>query len=293
MTAEPTTRFAPAPTGLLHLGHVVNAIWVWGAARALGGRVLLRIEDHDRERSRAEHERAIVEDLAWLGLEADAPPVRQSDRSALYEAALARLDASGLVYACGCSRREIAAAADPAAPELRYPGTCRVGGPSFGETPARRVRLEPGEEAFVDLRLGAREQDPSEQCGDLLARERRGQWTYQLAVTVDDLEQGVDLVIRGEDLLASTGRQIRLARLLGRARPPRFLHHGLILRDDGTKLSKANRDEGIRDLRAAGWGPGRVLAQAARRGGFAGVGERLAVDRLDELVLASGVSLRG
>jgi len=278
VTSAVTTRFAPAPTGVLHLGHVVNAIWVWGAARALDGRVLLRIEDHDDERSRPEFERSILEDLDWLGLAADGPTVRQSDRAAFYEAALARLASDGLV--------------DPKAPELRYPGTCRVGGPSFDETPARRIRVEPGAESFVDRRLGPRNQDPSAQCGDLLARERRGQWTYQFAVTVDDLEQGVDLVIRGEDLLESTGRQIRLARLLGRAEPPRFLHHGLIRRADGTKLSKANRDEGIRDLRAAGRSPESVLAEAARRAGFAGVGERLGVGRLADLVAASGVSLR-
>jgi glutamyl-tRNA synthetase/glutamyl-Q tRNA(Asp) synthetase len=109
---------------------------------------------------------------------------------------------------------------------------------------------------------------PADQSGDLLARDRDRCWTYQFAVVVDDLEQGVDLVVRGEDLLESTGRQIQLARLLGRAEPPRFLHHGLVRRRDGAKLSKANRDEGIRDLRAAGWTPEKVLGEAARLAGW-------------------------
>jgi glutamyl/glutaminyl-tRNA synthetase len=263
-----TTRFAPAPTGRLHLGHVANALWVWGAARALGARVLLRVEDHDRVRCRPEFERALLEELAWLGFEADFAPVRQSERSALYAGALARLDAAGLVYPCVCSRREIAQAAADGADELRYAGTCRdrrlaanVG--LEAATPMRRVRLEREEIGFDDLLLGAQLQVPAEQCGDLLAIDRDGNWTYQFAAAVDDLEQGVDLVVRGHDLLASTGRQIQLARLLGRRRPARFLHHPLILRRDGTKLSKSNRDTGIGELRAAGWSRERVLGEAA------------------------------
>jgi glutamyl-tRNA synthetase/glutamyl-Q tRNA(Asp) synthetase len=262
-----TTRFAPAPTGRLHLGHVVNALWVWGLARAHGGRVLLRIEDHDRARSRAEHERALLDDLDWLGFAPDAAPVRQSDRAALYQARLAALDREGLVYACRCSRREIGEAAGEGA-ELRYPGTCRERVVPPETTVARRVRFGPEALEFDDLRLGPRRQVPAEQCGDLLARDRDGFWTYQFAVVVDDLEQRVDLVVRGEDLLDSTGRQILLARMLGRQQPPHFLHHALVRRPDGAKLSKANRDEGIADLRAAGWPPARVLGAAARAAGW-------------------------
>jgi len=263
-----TTRYAPAPTGYLHLGHVVNALWVWGLARAAGGRVLLRLEDHDRMRCRAELAAAILDDLEWLGFAPDAPPVRQSERGALYAAALDRLAAAGLVYPCACSRREIAAGGEPGAGELRYPGTCRERGVDPAATPIRRVRLAAAAIVFDDLRLGARTQRPSEQCGDLAARDRDGNWTYQFAVVVDDLAQGVDLVIRGEDLLTSTGRQIQLAALLGRAAPPRFLHHGLLRRADGSKLSKANRDEGVRDLRADGWSAERVLGAAAHAAGL-------------------------
>jgi glutamyl-tRNA synthetase/glutamyl-Q tRNA(Asp) synthetase len=261
----PTTRFAPAPTGYLHLGHVANAIWVWGAARALGGRVLLRIEDHDRIRSRPEYEAALLEDLEWLGLEPDAAPTRQSERGAVYERALARLEAVGRVYVCDCTRRQILDREPPdGAAELRYPGTCRGRALAGDAAALRRIRLERREIEFADDLTGRHVQIPADQCGDLLARDRDGHWTYQFAVTVDDLEQGVDLVIRGSDLLASTGRQIQLAEMLGRAAPARFLHHPLVWKDDGVKLSKSNRDTGVRDLRAAGWSPGQVFSAAAR-----------------------------
>jgi glutamyl/glutaminyl-tRNA synthetase len=127
------------------------------------------------------------------------------------------------------------------------------------------VRLEPTVERFVDLRHGPQEQRPSEQCGDLLVRDRDGNWTYQFAAAVDDLAQGVTLVIRGVDLLASTGRQIQLARLLGRAEPPAFLHHGLIMKSVDQKLSKSDGDTGIRELRARGWTPADVIARALSR----------------------------
>jgi len=272
------SRFAPAPTGFLHLGHVVNAVRVWEETRARAGRVLLRIEDHDRQRSRREFEAAMLEDLAWLGFEADEPPVRQSERSAIYEDALGRLRALGLVYACDCTRSGILAAtvgaelapppwADHGRPlrdsdELRYPGTCRDRGLAEGPGVGLRVRLEPTIERFVDLRLGPQEQRPSEQCGDLLVRDRDGNWTYQFAATVDDYVQAVTLVIRGVDLLASTGRQIQLARLLGREAPPAFLHHPLIMKSPGQKLSKSDGDTGIRELRARGWTPAQVIGAA-------------------------------
>lgn len=264
------TRFAPAPTGFLHLGHVVNAVWVWGLARAHGGRVVLRVEDHDRGRSRAEYEAALRQDLEWLGFEADAEAPRQSERGESYEVAMARL--GDLVYPCTCSRKTIRAAVArlgrPEGEEVWYPGTCRKKGVAPARTPARRVRLERETVRFTDLRLGEQVQVPSEQCGDLLVRDRDGHWSYQFAVVVDDLDQGIGVVIRGEDLLASTGRQIQLARLLGRARPPRYLHHPLVLRPDGQKLSKSNRDTGVRELRAAGWSAERVRAEAVRLGGW-------------------------
>lgn len=246
---------------------------MWGLAGAFGGRVLLRMEDHDRSRSRPEFEASILRDLAWLGFEADAPPARQSERGAIYDAALRRLEGRGLVYACACSRREIEATSarldDPVTQETPYAGTCRDRRLDPGTVAARRIRLADDVVEFVDLRLGPGAQRPSSQCGDVLARDRRGNWTYQFAVVVDDLDQRVDVVVRGEDLLTSTGRQVLLARMLGRAEPPRFLHHPLVLRPDGTKLSKSNRDQGIGELRDAGVSAARVLEMAAAAGGLA------------------------
>jgi glutamyl-tRNA synthetase/glutamyl-Q tRNA(Asp) synthetase len=277
------TRFAPSPTGWLHLGHVVNAIHVWGLARAHGGTVVLRLEDHDRARCRPEYEAGILADLAWLGLEPDerAEPLRQSEAEGRYAAALAQLEARGLVYACDCSRKSIAEAS-PVAPgeEPRYPGHCRARGVDPASTPARRIVVAPGEERFTDLRLGAQAQDPSRQCGDLLARDRLGQWSYQFAVTVDDIAHGIDVIVRGEDLLSSTGRQLRLARMLGRERMPRTWHHPLIYKPGGEKLSKSAGDSGVRELQAAGVAPEVVLGRAAFLGG---VVERERAVRVEEL----------
>ena len=314
------TRFAPSPTGHLHLGHLVNAIYVWRLARRAGGQVRLRIEDHDRERSKPEFERSILDDLEWLGYLPDLPAIsafragpcdgRQSDHPERYDDALARLITVGRVYGCSCSRAEIikrtkgsapapprgaprlarrgrlaslaggrarlapraglrpdgrrgaqpAAAADNE--ELRYDGFCSTRGLPPGPGVGARVRLDPGVETFDDGMLGLQQQEPTTQCGDLLVRDRLGHWTYQFAVTVDDLVEGITHVIRGRDLVASTGRQIQLARLLGRTTPPTFLHHPLILGADGEKLSKARQDTSLRDLRAAGLSPAHVIARA-------------------------------
>ncbi len=267
------TRFAPAPTGWLHLGHVLNAEFVWRQAQALGGRVLLRIEDHDRIRSRKQFEIGILDDLDWLGYGPDIYPTaayrsgrcegRQSDRHDIYLEAFEILRQQGLVYACDCSRR--VAAESTRSPnieptELLYPGRCRdkhhpiIGGYGW------RLRVEPGIEEFEDARLGLQRQDPAAQCGDVLLRDRHGNWTYQFAVTVDDWRQNIDYVVRGIDLLPSTGRQIRIARLLGRTTPPTFFHHPLIMKSADQKLSKSDGDTGVRDLRARGWSARDVIA---------------------------------
>lgn len=290
------TRFAPAPTGFLHLGHVVNAIHVWGLARAGGGRVLLRIEDHDRQRARPAFERALLDDLDWLGFVADVYPTsayreqaceaRQSERDAVYRTAIQPLIERGLVYGCTCTRQEITRAQPirtPSIDELRYPGTCRARGVKLTDDVGWRVRLEPGVEVFTDRRLGPQAQDPSTQCGDLLLRDRLGNWTYQLAVVVDDWRQEIDLVIRGTDLLASTGRQIRLARLLGRSAPPAFLHHALVMKSAEQKLSKSDGDSGIAALRDAGWTAARVIGHAAALVGLQPSDEPLPAERVSEL----------
>lgn len=279
LPASPHTRFAPAPTGYLHLGHVVNAIHVWGIARALGGRVVLRVEDHDRQRCRTEYEAALLDDLDWLGFAPDVHPTaafragscegRQSDRDAHYRRAVERLRAQGLVYGCACTRREIeAAAGDAPGDELRYPGTCRDRGLPLDDAHGWRLRLPDHAITFDDARHGPTTQTPATQCGDLLIRDRLGNWTYQFAVTVDDALQGIDLVVRGDDLFASTGRQIQLARMLGRVTPPVFLHHALVMKSPTQKLSKSDGDTGVRDLRAAGWTAARVIGHAAHLAGL-------------------------
>ncbi len=256
------TRFAPAPTGFLHLGHIVNALHVWGLAERLRGRVNVRIEDHDRQRCRPEYDTAIVEDLAWLGFAGDGPVVRQSEREPVYRGAVERLRAAGLVYACACTRAELQQVPPGADGERPYPGTCRDRGLPIADGVGWRIRLDREPVTFDDRLLGPQTQVPAEQCGDLLIRDRLDNWTYQFAVVADDVEQEITDVVRGVDLLASTGRQIQLARLLGRRTPPRFAHHPLVMRSASEKLSKSGGATGIRDLRAAGWSRDRVLEHA-------------------------------
>ena len=263
----PVTRFAPAPTGWLHVGHAVNALHVWGIARERGGHVILRIEDHDGTRCREEYVDGILEDLDWLGFVPGSVAPRQSsrERGDRYESALEQLRADGLAYACDCSRRDIAMdVPDQFGEETRYPGRCRTRGLLPAATLARRVRMEAGVESFIDERLGPQTDSPADQCGDFLIRDRLGNWTYQFAVTVDDFDQGVDLVIRGEDLLSSTARQIRLGRLLGRLTPPAFHHHCLVRNPDGSKLSKSAGDTSIRELRQSGKTAEEILLLANR-----------------------------
>jgi glutamyl-tRNA synthetase/glutamyl-Q tRNA(Asp) synthetase len=305
------TRFAPSPTGYLHLGHVAAAIHVWGLAARAGACVLLRIEDHDRGRCRPEYEAALLADLDWLGLAAAnraeltagaRSAFRQSDERPLYEAAVARLAAAGLVYACDCSRKRLKAlasdaatapqagnapAADDAADdafELRYDGHCRERGlPLDAPGTGLRVRMLPGEVVFRDGARGLQRQDVARQCGDVLVRDRDGNFTYQLCVALDDHRQGVDLVIRGDDLLASTARQIRLAALFGRATPPAFYHHALVRDADGRKLGKRFLSEAIAKRRAAGEAPEAVLGEAAHAVGLAPTPTPLAARELGAL----------
>lgn len=302
-----TTRFAPAPTGHLHLGHIVNAVWVWGLAGAYGGHVYLRLEDHDRGRCRREYEESILDDLEWLGLAPHEPRIRdfregarlrfrQSDNAARYAAALAAFEARGLAYPCRCSRADVDRAwaaqwerEQPGIPllegvEPRYLGTCRHARVDPAETPARRIVMDADDPVvFEDLLKGRQVQEPIRQCGDLLARDRNGNYTYQFCVSVDDVDQGVNLVIRGEDLLESTGRQILLHRLLGHDRPPHYLHHRLVLHPDGRKLSKSAGDTAVRELRAFGAAPEAVLGRAARLGGLPHDGSPITADELHRL----------
>jgi len=278
--ASPTTRFAPAPTGRLHLGHVANAIHVWGLARRSGGRVLLRIEDHDRQRCRPEYESALLDDLDRLGIAPDEPSTdelragrstfRQSDNGAAYRAALEQLERVVHVYPCDCTRSTFAAWRDRAGRPWSgpgCPGDCRSRRLESGGDHTLRAALGGGDETWADVLAGARSGAVARD-GDLPIRDRHRNWTYAFCVVVDDLRQGVDLVVRGEDLLEATPAQIRLGRLLGREAPPRFAHHRLVLRPDGSKLSKADGDTAVGELLDAGHAPAALLGAAAARVGL-------------------------
>jgi glutamyl/glutaminyl-tRNA synthetase len=259
------TRFAPAPTGWLHLGHVANAIYVWELAGQAGARVLLRIDDHDRQRCRRHYEAALLDDLDWLGFTPDESPTdsfrrgpnpsRQSDRDEVYRSVAASLAGDERLYGCRCARREI---------DGLYPGTCRTRGVGLVDGVAWRVILGASDEYFDDVFLGPQQQRPHEQCGDLVIRDRVGNWTYQFVTAVDDMMQGIDLVVRGLDLVESTGRQIALARLIGRTAQARFAHHPLVMKSATQKLSKSDGDTAIRTLRERGRTRSEVI-EAARR----------------------------
>jgi glutamyl-tRNA synthetase/glutamyl-Q tRNA(Asp) synthetase len=292
-----TTRFAPAPTGRLHLGHLANAIYVWGLARRFGARVVLRIEDHDRVRSRPEYEWALLEDLDRLGIAADEPATRelragpskfrQSDIGPAYATTVKRRLA-GAVYACDCSRSTFAAwRAAHGRPwsGAGCPGGCRERHLEPGPELGLRVALGDGDEAWADL-LAGRRSGPVAPRGDLLVRDRNGNWTYALCVVVDDIGHGVDLVVRGADLLESTPDQIRLARLLGRERPPAFAHHPLVLRPDGSKLSKADGATAVGELLDAGRTPDDLFGEAAHAVGLADRPTAMTFDRAMELAAA-------
>lgn len=239
-------RFAPSPTGPLHAGSLVAALGSWLDARAHGGRWLLRIEDVDTPRCVPGADMEILRQLDALGLRADEPPQWQSRREAHYAAALDRLIAAGRAYPCACTRQDIALALAAQGrtrerhAELAYPGTCRPERGGLRGRAARAWRLRVDEGAMLrwtDRRLGAQAQDVAAEVGDFVLRRADGLWGYQLAVVVDDAEQAVTDIVRGEDLADNTPRQILLQRALGVA-TPRYLHLPLVRAADGEKLSK-------------------------------------------------------
>ena len=233
-----TGRFAPSPTGPLHLGSLVAAVGSWLFARAAGGRWLVRIEDIDTPRVVSGSAEEILAAVRLYGLEWDGEVVWQSRRTSLYESALATLRERDLVFDCGCSRADLQRAASaPTGAEPVYPGTCR-GGLAPGRTP-RAIRFRAPDEviAFDDLLLGHVEENVARSTGDFVVRRADGLFAYQLAVVVDDADQGVTQVVRGADLLMSTPRQIALQRALGHPTPA-YAHLPLVRNADGTKLGK-------------------------------------------------------
>ena len=270
------TRFAPSPTGPLHLGHVASAFAAWRTAREAGGRFLLRMEDIDPARCRAEYAAWIEEDLTWLGLHWDGPVRRQSECFADYAAALAALEARGLLYPCFCTRADIAAAAHaPHGPTGApvYPGTCRnLAGTeraermAGGEPYALRLDMaeavrQAGPLTWHEVGEGAVACDPGAFGDEVLARKDTPA-SYHLCVAHDDAAQGVTHVTRGEDLRAVTGIHRLLQALMGWP-VPQYRHHALLTDEAGQRLSKRRGAAAIRDLRAQGADPGEVLLRAA------------------------------
>jgi glutamyl-Q tRNA(Asp) synthetase len=249
MTPPYIGRFAPSPSGPLHAGSLVAALGSWLDARAHGGQWLVRIEDLDAPRTEPGAEAQILRQLQALGLAPDAPPLRQSERGVRYHVALDRLRAAGRAYPCGCSKREIEAELRtlgqpaPRGAERVYPGTCRQGITEGREPRAWRLRCgDSARPVFVewsDRRLGPQEQDLTHAVGDFVLKRADGPWAYQLAVVIDDAEQRVSHVVRGEDLAGNTARQIHLQRALGLP-TPRYLHLPLVRDALGDKLSKSN-----------------------------------------------------
>jgi glutamyl-Q tRNA(Asp) synthetase len=269
------TRFAPSPTGLLHLGHGYAAAFAWRRARESSGRFLLRIEDIDRGRCREEFAAALIEDLRWLGLDWDGAVRFQSRHLGDYRAALGRLEARGLIYPCFCTRAEIALALGaPQGPEgPLYPGTCRDLAPA--ERAARiasgaayalrldvaRALAETGPLAWHDEAAGEVAADPLA-LGDVVLARKDAPTSYHLAVTVDDAAQGVTLVTRGADLFASTHVHRLLQALLGLP-VPRYAHHPILTDAAGRRYAKRDRALTLRALREAGRTPAEVLAMAS------------------------------
>ena len=279
-----TGRFAPSPSGRIHLGNILCCLLAWLSARQKGGRVILRIEDLDIARCPRRYGEQMCRDIRWLGLDWDEGPViggpsgpyEQSRRTALYQAALRRLEAQGLVYPCFCTRAELHAASAPHREDgqVVYPGTCRgltaeqaaERARRTGRAPALRLWVPEEEITFTDGHMGGyREWLPAD-CGDFLLRRSDGIFAYQLAVVVDDAAMGVTEVVRGADLLASTPRQLLLYRLLG-LEAPAFYHFPLLLGSDGQRLSKRNADAGLDTLGERYTAP-EILGKLAYLAGF-------------------------
>ena len=281
--ARPTVtgRFAPSPSGRMHLGNVYAALMAWLSVRSQGGRMVLRIEDLDDRCRRGRWDALLIEDLEWLGLDWDEGPVYQSDRLDRYERAFEALRAQGLLYPCFCSRAELHAASAPHASDGTpiYAGTCR--GLSAedvarwrAERPgAWRLRVpnadDPrGDVAFTDRVYGPQHETLARDCGDFLVRRSDGVFAYQLAVCVDDAEMGVNEVVRGRDLLGSSARQMYLQDLLDLPHPA-YAHVPLLVTADGRRLSKRERDCDLGELRARFGTPEALLGMVAHAAGIA------------------------
>ena len=274
-------RFAPTPSGKMHLGNVLCCLVAWLSARSQGGKVLLRVEDLDPERSGADYERQIEEDLRWLGLDWDEGGLEaaggrycQSGRSGVYEQYFDILSEKGLIYPCFCSRAELHAADAPHLSDGRYfyPGTCRNLTPEEAaekakkRKPAWRVKVPDETVRFTDLHYGPYAENLAAECGDFVIRRADGVFAYQLATAVDDGLMGVTEVVRGRDLIRSTARQLWLQRTLGLPSPV-YGHIPLLTDWDGRRLSKRDGDLDLARLREK-WRPEEIIGMLAEAAGI-------------------------
>lgn len=279
---ETIGRFAPSPSGRLHLGNLLCALLVWLSARQKGGRVLLRVEDLDTARCPRRYSEQMERDLQWLGLDWDIGPGKdggtgpyyQSERTAYYQTLLEKLEARELVYPCFCTRAELHAASAPHREDGQtvYAGTCRdltaeeIAEKSRLRAPAARLRVPEEVWGFTDGHMGCYEEDLARDCGDFLLRRSDGMFAYQLAVVADDAAMGVTEVVRGADLLDSTPRQLYLYHLLGLT-PPAFYHFPLLLTAEGKRLSKRDGAVGLESLEGR-LSPEEILGRLAYLAGF-------------------------
>lgn len=277
-------RFAPTPSGRMHLGNVFAALVAWLSVRAAGGEMVLRIEDLDPRAASRERAELLMDDLRWLELDWDEGPFWQSERGSAYDDAIERLTRDGLTYPCFCSRAELHAASAPHASDGTpvYAGTCRgldaeeVARRAAVRPPATRLRVPDADDpagtiAFCDLAYGPQREVLARECGDFLVRRSDGVVAYQLAVVVDDALMGVTQVVRGRDLLGSCARQIYLCRLLG-FEPPEYGHVPLLVAPDGRRLSKREKDLDLGGLRERGVSAERVVGTLAAAAGLADAG---------------------
>lgn len=265
-------RFAPSPTGRMHLGNVFSALLSWLSAKSQGGTWLLRIEDIDPQRSRQEYAELIMDDLHWLGLDWDEGPYYQSERGDIYEHYLKQLTDNGLTYPCYCTRADILATQAPHESDGRvvYKGTCRNLAPGVKTGPAAIRMKVPSEGkgilSFTDGHYGMQTIDLTTHCGDFIVRRKDGAWAYQLAVVVDDALMGINEVVRGCDLLLSSPQQIYLAQLLGFA-PPHFTHLPLLCNKQGQRLSKRDQSLDMAALRTSNT-PEEIIGMLAHAAGL-------------------------
>lgn len=277
-------RFAPSPTGRMHLGNVFAALLSWLSAKSQGGKWLLRIEDIDPQRSHREFAELIMDDLQWLGLKWDEGPYWQSERGDIYQHYLDTLQQGGMTYPCYCTRADILATQAPHESDGRvvYKGTCRTIplGSRRGPAAIRMKVPERGEGivSFIDGNYGRQSVDLTTQCGDFIVRRKDGAWAYQLAVVVDDALMGVTEVVRGRDLLLSSPQQIYLARELGFT-PPHFAHFPLLCNTTGQRLSKRDRSLDMETLKA-NYEPQQIIGMLAYAAGITPDASPIAAENL-------------